>query len=96
MLLLPPPSCVHPRIGDGGIRLCHRSIRIVLIILIALIILTVIFPVNIALEIIEQMFEHDESLSQIPYGRQGFAVCCSRDPVDHIHHSVDIIDIVSA
>jgi hypothetical protein len=74
----------------GGIRLCQRPIRIVLIDLI------VIFPVIIALKVIEQMFEHDESLSQIPDGRQGFAVCCSHDPVGHIHHPVDIIDIVSA
>jgi hypothetical protein len=80
----------------GGIRLCHRPIRIVLVVLVILIILIVIFPVNIALEVIKQMFKHDESLSQIPDGRQGFAVCCSRDPVSHIHHSVDIIDIVNA
>ncbi len=39
-----------------------------------LIVLIVIFPVNIALEVIEIFFEHDELLSQIPDGRQGFAV----------------------
>ena len=56
----------------------------------------ILFPINIALEVIKQMFEHDESLSQIPDGCQGFAICCSRDPVGHIHDPVDIIDIVVA
>jgi hypothetical protein len=57
MLLLHPPSFVLRRIG-----VCHHPIRIVLVFVI------ILFPVNIALEVIKQMFEHDESLSQIPDG----------------------------
>jgi hypothetical protein len=57
MLLLHPPSFVLQRIG-----VCHHPIRIVLVFVI------ILFPVNIALEVIKQMFEHDESLSQIPDG----------------------------
>ena len=45
-----------------------------------LIVLFVLFPVNIAVEVIKLMLEHDESLAQILDGQQGFAVCCSRDP----------------
>jgi len=76
-----------------GIRLCHRPIRIILIALI------ILFPVNIdiALEVIEQMFEHDESLTQFPDGRQCLAVCCNHNLAGHIHNPVnDIIDMVVA
>ena len=52
------------------------------------------FPVNTALKVIKQMFEHDESLTQIPDGLQGLVLCSSCDPVSHIHDPVDIIDIV--
>ncbi len=80
----------------GGIRLFHRPIRIVLIFLIP-----VLFPINIALEVIEQTFEQDESLTQITDGGHGFAVCCNGYPVGHIRNSVDhilahIFDIVIA
>jgi len=54
--------------GDGDGPIC------------TLIVLFVLFSVNIALVVIKLMLEHDESLTQILNGRQGFAVCCSRDP----------------
>ena len=80
----------------GGIRLFHRPIRIVLIFLIL-----VVFPINIALEVIEQTFEQDESLAQITDGGHGFAVCRNRYPVGHTRNSVGhilthIFDIVVA